>query len=800
MRYKRAYHSIRLSLLRTYGKRAKYVKEHDILGGMGEKCKWGPALLPIYPKLIKIHDNVFIHKTAKLVPHDMINRFLKKADPESDFGFEERLGCIEIMDNVYVSMNCIILPNVRIGKNCIITAGSVVTGDIPENSIVAGNPAKVIGRFDAYLSVRQMEKDYNIIFTKQNISDEVVDIKWKEFENQRYLKNSVYENYDIDTEEVQVFSETEERVIKVVSSHIDGIDFRKENDLIGRHVLDSLGIIMVTDALESEFKCKIPYDRINSQNFCNVRNMAKMMEDLLNNTGKTSDSEEYVNSIDNKEQPVLELDESLTQKSIVQRIFENSFENPDDPAIIANDRIYSYKETSGMIYSIGNWLKSQGVKEGDRVIIQAVHDEICITTFFAIQLIGAIMVPVEKTAPEYRMIEIARESESSFIICIKPNNRHSNWKSYDDIRKISHNETVEKDTKIIYPDLDLPAEMYNTTGTTGKSKGVLKTHRATSMFSYSVAKHVQLRKKSKMLITTPLNHGGAMIMTILTLGNGCCAVYMDGISDIKKYFDCIRKYNINTLWLVPTSIRILLSRAKEEFAKFKDQIDFIYTSSAMLPEGDCIELRDMFPDTRLFNAYEATESIGICSYNYNTKEMKKNCLGKANEGVEIGIMKDDGEIVHEPGIKGQICIKSCMTMKEYYNEPELTAQVLKGEWYISSDMGYLDDEDYLYYAGRAGDVINIGGYKIAPTDVEDVAILSGLIDDCICIEEFNEFGIPYLKLLVVVKDKDKFDPKPLTKYMSDKLEAYKIPRKIELTDEVKKTFNGKIDRKAYKKN
>ena len=133
------------------------------------------------------------------------------------------------------------------------------------------------------------------------------------------------------------------------------------------------------------------------------------------------------------------------------------------------------------------------------------------------------------------------------------------------------------------------------------------------------------------------------------------------------------------------------------------------------------------------------------------------------------------------------------------NEPELTQSVFKDGWFVSSDIGKFDEDGYLYYIGRKDDVINLGGYKIAPTDVESLALQSGLVQECLCIEDHDEYGVPFLKLLVVVEDKSKFDPVALGAFLSDKLEKYKIPRVIEAVDALIKTYNGKTDRKAYRK-
>lgn len=189
MRYKRLYHSCRLFLCRTARKRAEYLKKHDLLGGIGENCYWGPWLLPLYPKLIVLHDNVHVHRSSRILTHDMLNRYFKSVYPEYDFGANEKLGCVELMDNVYLSMNTIVNPNVRINKNSIISAGSVVKSDIPENSLASGNPATVVGKVDMMMVMRKMSKNTTCKFKNQELPDEIAAAEWEKFlkrhENQK---------------------------------------------------------------------------------------------------------------------------------------------------------------------------------------------------------------------------------------------------------------------------------------------------------------------------------------------------------------------------------------------------------------------------------------------------------------------------------------------------------------------------------------------------------------------------------------------------------------------------------------
>lgn len=291
MKTERMYHSVIMLLLRTRDRRTNYLKKHNILADIGDDCVWVPWLIPLYPKMIKLHNNVHIHKTAKLVPHDVVNGFLKKARPDEDFGSYERLGCIEIMDNVYVSMNVIILPDVRIGKNCIITAGSVVSSDIPDNSIVAGNPAKVIGRFDAYVATRKLIKNQSVAFRNQELPDEIAEKKWEEFTKRREERNSktkdtVSREIHINTPSNIVNRESEhvsleDKISQLLSEEFTEVDFSMEEKLIDDEMLDSVEMMSMISLLESEFDIKIPEEMVDAEHFNSIRSISTMITKIL---------------------------------------------------------------------------------------------------------------------------------------------------------------------------------------------------------------------------------------------------------------------------------------------------------------------------------------------------------------------------------------------------------------------------------------------------------------------------------------------------------------------------------------
>ncbi len=137
-------------------RRAAYLKKTEIFYGFGENCKWGSSSIPAEPYLVRIHNNVRVAANVSFVTHDIISGLFANtpsyaADKDK---YRFAMGTIEVFDNVMIGANTTILYNVKIGPNAIIGAGSIVTKDVPEGAIVAGNPAKVIGSFDEYAKKR----------------------------------------------------------------------------------------------------------------------------------------------------------------------------------------------------------------------------------------------------------------------------------------------------------------------------------------------------------------------------------------------------------------------------------------------------------------------------------------------------------------------------------------------------------------------------------------------------------------------------------------------------------------------
>lgn len=486
--------------------------------------------------------------------------------------------------------------------------------------------------------------------------------------------------------------------------------------------------------------------------------------------------------------------------SVVEYVYRHSLETPDKLAVITKNSQTTYSELWKMVWEYAEYLKTSGLQKKNIVVVRASQTLDYVVTYLSVHLAGGIITSLEKSIPFNSLMSVAVSLNAKAVIV--DDHPSDQWDGYIFLNPWHNVERADKIPleNIVFPQEDDSADILFTTGTTGASKGVELSHRALVATAENLIYGCQYCKDTVLIAPGPLNHANAIRKLFTTMVMGSTIYIVDGMANVRDFFMALDwPCEKISCCLPPAAIRVIFQMTKDKIGDYADKIDFIESASAPLPEPDKLRLCRLLPRTRLYNNYGSSESASVCMYDYNAFPGKSGCIGKAMPNAHIIVVDDDKrEMVSSSDNMGLLACEGDMNMKGYVNDPELTREVLINGIVYTNDIGYIDSEGFVYIAGRKGDVINVGGLKVAPAEVESAALEMDGIEDCICIPSSHPINGSIPKLLIVARKGQQIDFKAIKHYLAERLEWFKVPQEYEVVDRIARTYNGKLDRKFYR--
>lgn len=480
-------------------------------------------------------------------------------------------------------------------------------------------------------------------------------------------------------------------------------------------------------------------------------------------------------------------------KTIVEQVIGRVLSTPEKTAISNGKLNVSYAELKNMILSARDILLSSfAVKEGDAVIIAADKQLEFVGVYFACHLIGAITLPIAPETNTKRYNIIKNNIKPTLVIGFHDG----------DIRSASLSEfSVVKDhasdEEISYPSLDSVADIMFTTGTTGEPKGVQLTHRNIAAAARNINTFVQNNTEDVEMIALPISHSFGIGRMRCALSNGQTVVMLGSFANVKRFFRFMEEFKVTGFGMVPASWALLKKLSAMKIADYRDQLHYIEIGSAPMPIEEKKGLMDVLPDTRICMHYGLTEASRSAFMEFHECADRLTTVGKQSPNMEISIRNERGDEV-AVGEEGEICVAGDAVTVGYLNLPK--SESFWNDFFRTGDWGTIDSEGYITLKSRKKELINVGGKKVSPMEVEEVLMGFPFVSDCACTASPDPDGVlgEVVRAYIVTDKPEMIIKEDLDKMIGSRLEGYKHPAEYKVVDEIPKTSSGKVQRLLLK--
>ncbi len=493
---------------------------------------------------------------------------------------------------------------------------------------------------------------------------------------------------------------------------------------------------------------------------------------------------------------------------------------PDRDCIVFEGKRWTYAKANDRINRLANALNELGVGKGDRVGILNVNCNQYTEAYYAAAKVNAIFVPLDFRAKSEELSYMIGNSEVKILFvgsryvgiinailpqlstvkqCISIDKESEGLLYYENL--ISSSSSDEFFSEI--SDEDVTILMY-TAGTTGRPKGVPINHNAFASYILENVDPASPEIEERNLLTVPMYHIAGVQAMLAAIYGGRTIVLMRQF-EVKEWMETVEREQVTRAMLVPTMLKWVIENP--EFEKFDlTSLQVITYGAASMPFEVIKKAIEVMPWVRFINAFGQTETAStittlgpqdhIIEGTEEEKEKKikrlTSSIGKPLADVEVKIVDEDGNQVSQSEV-GEILAKGPRIMTGYWRDEEKTSQAITTDgWLRTGDMGWMDEEGYIYLAGRGDDLIIRGGENISPEEVEDVLYSHPKIEETALIGVSDPEWGQQPRAIVVLKEGESTTQEEIIDFCRAKLAGFKRPRSVVFVDTLPRNQMGKV--------
>jgi len=485
-------------------------------------------------------------------------------------------------------------------------------------------------------------------------------------------------------------------------------------------------------------------------------------------------------------------------------------------ALFVDDEKIRYSQILEKADKLAAFLSSRGVKEGDRVALFLRNSPEFIYAIFAISKLGAVIVPINTFLKEDELSYILEDSGSMVLLA---SSIHQKVVCASKVRELCRfivwegenpAETVEEDAIFenlwgssgsvsqAQKTLDDTAVIIYTSGTTGKPKGAMLSNRNVLSNADSGRRTINVTARDRAIVFLPMFHSFTFsIGVMLPMYVGASIVIIKSLQPFSNIFKQTLMKRVTIFFGIPDVYNALAKAKLPWYFMWFNRIRAFISGAAALQPKTLDAMAKRFKRATLLEGYGLSEaSPAVCMNTF--EKQKAGSVGTALYGYEMKIVDENMEELPRGEI-GDIIVRGENVMQGYLGRPEATAETIVNGWLLTGDMGYMDEEGFLFIVDRKKDLIISKGINIYPREIEEIidrfdgvkaSAVVGIFD-----EKSGEIPVAYIELEDHV---EALDESGLKKYMREHLANYKLPKHIHTIDELPKNATGKVLKRVLK--
>ena len=446
-----------------------------------------------------------------------------------------------------------------------------------------------------------------------------------------------------------------------------------------------------------------------------------------------------------------------------------------------------------------NLLAGAGVERGDRVAVVLPATAETAAVFFATWKLGAILLSMSVLYGDDGIAHRLNDSEPAVLVTDADNAPRFEAVEGPRVLVLDPGVLAAESDRCETADTTAedPAQLYYTSGTTGLAKGILHAHRYVLAHNeFELCHEVRAGERFHGMGEWAWAAGICPLLGPWRLGATQLVYQRQGGFDPAKQLDFLSRHGASNVFATPTAIRSMMSIA-DAGTRYPQRFRIVCSAGEPLNPEAIRWFRDSYGVTVL-DYYGLTESYPLCG-NLPWMPVREGSMGKPMPGWEVEILDEDERPV-APGERGEICLRARSNPHYplgYWRLPEESEETFGGEWFHSKDAARTDPDGYVWYEGRADDVIIAAGYRIGPFEVESACLEHPAVAEAAAVASPDERRGSVVKAFIVpsaaTEPSDQL-AEELKAFVRDRLSAYAYPRRIEFVDELPKTLTGKIRR------